>query len=229
MIQALRSNLGRVQNEASFTIKHYVVDALAEHDLLRSDWDTLKTTLLDHPDPAVRVDTAMKPLWPVLRALDFGEKDLSGKYATTVYRLITDERKQILVAVLAEGLSHEDKIASPPGDEPARIDGIALSMLQYCGLYMSMAVAIPPLAAWLAGADAWRRERARDFLVKYVDGPYRPPSWGPPKPGDKQGPGTAQIRASEVLAGVSAIDTEEARAIARHCQTVLGLPTDSAS
>jgi hypothetical protein len=210
IIQTLRSDLGRIQNDASLVVKKYVIEALTEHYLLASDWDTLKTTLLDHPDPAVRVGTAMRLLWPVLRALEDKHLDLRGVETA----LVTDERKQALVGVLAEGLSHDDKIASGAGDEPARTDLTALSMLESCAWYMSLEVAVPALATWLTGDVARRRERVRDILVKYVVG---------------QGPDTAQLRASEVLTGVSAIDTEEARAIARHCRTVLGLPMDSES
>jgi len=223
IIQTLRCDLGRIQNEATFVVKRYVSEALTEHYLLASDWDTLKATLLDHPDPAVRVGTAMKLLWPVLSALERGHKYRGGDVGTAANRLITDKRKRALtitdkrkrtlIAVLAEGLSHDDEIASGAGDEPARTDLTALSTLKSCAWHLSLAVAIPSLAAWLAGDIAWRRERVRDILVKYVDG---------------KAPGTAQLRASEVLSGVSAIDTEEARAVARHCRTV-PLPVDSAS
>ena len=91
-----------------------MIEALTEHYLLASDWETLKTTLLDHPDPAVRVGTAIRLLWPVLRALESEDLDLGGVETA----LVTDERKQGLIAVLAEGLSHDDGIASGAGDQP---------------------------------------------------------------------------------------------------------------
>ncbi len=190
IIRALRSDLGRVQGKANLAIKKYVIEALTEHYLVASDWDTLKTSLLDHPDPAVRVDTASRVLWPVLRVMDdFGKKDVLGKSAHKTYRLITKERRRFLIAVLAEGLSHDESMASDTGGEPARTDVTALSMLRHCGPYMSLTAAIPALAAWLAADIAWRRERARDLLVKYVERPWRP----------SKGPNTVKLRARDVL------------------------------
>jgi hypothetical protein len=80
---------------------------------------------------------------------------------------------------------------------------------------MSLAVALPALAAWLAGGDTWRRKTARDFLLTYVEKPWRL----------SQGPRTVKLRARDVLASVSVLDTEEALAVSAHCRTVLGLPT----
>ncbi len=216
LIQALRTDLGRVQKEASLAVKQYVVEALTEHDRQASDWDTLKTTLLDHPDPAVRVASACPLLWTVLRVLDDGKRILRDELASATFRLLTKERRESLIAVLAEGLSHDEKMAAPPGDEPARTDSMALSMLRRCGPYMSLAVALPALAAWLAGGDTWRRKAARDFLLTYVAKPWR----------FSQGPRTLELRARDVLSSVSVLDTEEALAVAGHCRTVLALPTE---
>ena len=88
------------------------------------------------------------------------------------------------------------------------VDRAALITLRDCDGYMNLAPALPWIAAWLAGEDAWRRQKARDFLVGYVVKPWRL----------SQGPNTLKLRARDVLAAVSGIDNDEARAVVRHCR-----------
>lgn len=208
MIKALRSDLGRVQEDTNHRLKQYVIQSVLEHDADASDWDALKTTLLDHPDAAVRVATAHVLLWRVIRALDCGKRGPMRDYAIATNRLITKERRQLLIAIAGEGLSHHDETAGDAADEPAGVDRAALITLRDCDGYMNLAPAIPWIAAWLAGEDAWRRQKARDFLVGYVVKPWRL----------SQGPNTLKLRARDVLAAVSGIDNDEARAVVRHCR-----------
>lgn len=131
-----------------------------------------------------------------------------SEYAVATDRLITKERRQLLIAVAGEGLSHPDETAADVADEPAAVDRAALITLRACNGYMNLAPALPGIAAWLAGEGAWRRQQARDFLVGYVVKPWRL----------SQGPNTLKLRARDVLAAVSGIDNDEARAVVRHCQ-----------
>jgi hypothetical protein len=204
----LRADLARVQSEPSVAIKAYVVDALVEHDVQAGDWDTLKASLLDHPDPAVRVGAAARVLWPLLRALE--SPNLAAGRAETA--LMTDERTTSLTAVLAEALQHRDPIASGANDEAAPADFVSLSMIEAMAGRMNIAIAIPAVAAQLAAEVPRRREQARGIFLRYLDG---------------RAPGTPQLRAKEVLNGVSAIESDEARDVEVHCQAILDRPGGS--
>jgi hypothetical protein len=197
IIESLRSDASRVQEEADLGIKKYVIDALREYYLLTSGWDALKTTLAEHPDPEVRVRTATWLLHGAQLAL---EKGCTDDISTALFTVLTLERKQFLVGVLAEGLSHDRKIL---GDW-ASASASGLSMYEL-GLPfpLSLRPAVPALVALLreSSCASWCREEAGDVLVTYV--------------------GKERRRAQAMLEGLAGVDTEEVRVVRRHCQKVL--------
>jgi hypothetical protein len=174
-------------------IKKYMVDTLYEHYLLEEQgWNGLRATLIDQPDPAVRVYAASHLLGDTRKA---AKRLLSRK----------PRREQLLVAVLADGLSQKGTILwrFTLGYEPAGVSGIAMHTLRYVVSPRKLAAAIPALTRQLERASpaAWWREAARDLVVGYV--------------------GQDRARAKEVL-DVIAAETEEALAVRSHCQALLG-------
>lgn len=189
LIELLCRDLARAPNPH---IRKYMVDSLYEHYLLEElGWNGLKATLIDPPDPAVRVYAASC----LLR---------DGRKAAKRLLSRAPRREQLLVAVLADGLSQNGEILWRFTLEynPAAVSGIAMHTLRYVVSPRKLAAAIPALAKLLEGSsyERWWREAARDLVVGYV--------------------GKDRARAEHVLP-VAGAGTEEALAVRRHCQAQL--------
>jgi hypothetical protein len=210
IIGLLRRDLSRAPD---WQIERYIVDSLYVHYVDVQDWEGLRSTLLDYPDPAVsvyvadRIFLALDPENPARRLTS------SSKYWDNLSALLAAEptRKPFLVAALAGGLSAPGQIMKffryPPRWEPVSVAGYAMNTFRTSVPRQSLAPAVGALAAALQKPDStpWWREAARDLLIKYV--------------------GAARKRAKEVLKTLAG-DTDEALAVRTHCQECL---TQSAS
>jgi hypothetical protein len=205
IIGLLRRDVTRAPD---WQIKQYMVEALYRHYVSDQDWEGLRATLIDCPDPAVGVGVArrifetMDPEHPGRRLAR------STRYWDNLGALLGAEptREPSLVAVLAAGLSAQGQIMQyfyPTGWEPVTVAGHALYTLRTYVPRQSLAPAIPAVAAVLQEPDParrWLRERARDFLVEYVD--------------------AAPKMANQVLRALGG-DTDETLAVRIHCQRCL--------
>jgi hypothetical protein len=189
-IEALHRDLVRAPN---LHIKKYIMDSLYEHYVFEGDWNGLRATLIDTADPGVRVYTAYR---------------LFDANSDSVKALLSDDRarEELLVRVLAEGLSQKGEILVrfSTDYEPAAVSGFALHELRYGVPRQSLGPAIEELAAQLMkpGLALWWRERVRDLLIEYI--------------------GSSPERAKEVLDCIAG-ESEEAMAVRMHCQGALGL------
>lgn len=194
IIELLHRDLSRAPD---LQIKKYMVDQLCARYVDDQDWEGLRATLIESPDPAVGV-------YVVRQLLD--ASDASGPTGRKVSAMLAAEptRKRLLVTVLAEGLSRPGQLLASftLGWQPAAVSGIAMHTLRYEVPRRSLAPAIPALAAQLQlpGSAVWWREAARDLLIEYV--------------------GAAPKRANKVLEALAG-DTDEALAVRTHCQSCL--------
>jgi hypothetical protein len=197
----LRGDLTRAPD---LQVKKHMVDSLYEHYVGDQDWEGLRATLIECPDPAVGVYAARRI---------FDESDASGltrhfspRHFDNVSSILRADptREQLLVAVLAGGLSRPGQLLAhfTLGWEPAGVSGIAMHTLRTYVPRQSLAPAIRALAAELQRPAelGWWREAARDLLMEYV--------------------GAAPERANEVLEAVAG-DTDEALAVRTLCQSCL--------
>ncbi len=205
IIGLLRRDLPRASD---LQVKGYIVHSLYTHYVDDQDWEGLRATLIDCPDPAVGVyvasiiflQTDPEHLGRLARGWTFGDKVSAILRAEPV-------RERLLVAVLAEGLSAQGQMLRfhyrlGTKQEPVAVAGEAMQTLRTYVPRKSLAPAIPALAVALQRPDttAWWRETARDLLIKYV--------------------GTARKRAKEVLEAVVG-DIDEALAVRTHCERCL--------
>lgn len=193
IIELLCRDLARAPN---LHVKMYMVNTLYEHFVSKEqDWNGLKTTLIDHPDPAIRVHAA---------CFFLGDKRHDTRRAAK--RLLAAERtrEKLLIAVLADGLSQKGELlwGFTLGYAPAVVAGIAMHTLRYKVPRKSLAPAVAGLVAELrrSSCESWWREAARELLVEYV--------------------GEDRERANEVFEAAVG-DTEEALAVRQRCQTLL--------
>jgi len=204
IIGLLRRDLARAPD---WQVKRYMVDSLYMHYVDDQDWEGLRATLIDCPDPAVgvyvadRIFLATDPENPARRLAS------STRYWDNVSALLGAEptREPLLVAVLAGGLSAQGLILKyfMTGWEPVAVAGYAMHTLRTYVPRQSLAPAIPALAAELqrpGSARRWLQERVRDLLMEYV--------------------GAAPERAKEVLEALAG-DTDEALAVRTYCQRCL--------
>ncbi len=205
IIGLLRRDITRAPD---WQIKQYMVEALYKHYVSDQDWEGLRATLIDCPDPAVGVGVArrifetMDPEHPGRRLAR------STRYWDNLGALLGAEptREPHLVAVLAAGLSAQGQIMTyfyPTGWEPVTVSGHALYTLRTYVPRRSLAPVIRALAAVLQEPDPARqrlRDRVRDFLMEYV--------------------GARKRRAKQVLKALAG-DTDEALAVRTYCQGCL--------
>jgi hypothetical protein len=224
IIGLLRRDLPRAPD---LQTKEYMLTSLYAHYVGNRDWEGLRATLIDYPDPAVGVFAASMIFWathpdhPIRRLVSIPRsKDDVGALVRA-----EPARKRLLVAVLAEGLSAQGQMLpvyhggerGPVGfsgvlrfhyggeREPVGVSGVAMRTLRTYVPRNSLAPAIRALAAALqqpGSAREWR-EAARGLLMKYV--------------------GAAPRRAREVLKALAG-DSDEALAVRTHCQRCLAKP-----
>lgn len=206
IIGLLRRDLARAPD---WQIERHIVDSLYMHYVDNQDWEGLKATLVDCPDPAVgvyvvdRIFLALDPENPAR-----GLASSPFRYWDNVSALLAAEptREPFLVAVLAGGLSARGQIMKlflyPTRWEPVTVVGYAMNTLRTYAPRRSLGPAIPALAEALQRAESsrWLRERVRDLLVEYV--------------------GTTRERAKEVLKPLTG-NSDEALAVRAHCQKCL--------
>lgn len=206
IIGLLRRDFSRAPD---WQIERHIVDSLYMHYVDDQDWEGLRATLIDYPDPAVgvyvvdRIFLALDPKNPAR-----GLASSSFRYWNNVSALLAAEpmREPLLVAVLAGGLSAQGQIMKlslyPTKWEPVTVAGYAINTLQTYVPRQSLAPAIPALTAALQQADSarWLQERARDLLIEYI--------------------GTTRKRAKEVLKALTS-SSDEALAVRAHCQKCL--------
>jgi hypothetical protein len=205
IIGLLRRDLPRAPD---LQLKRYIVQSLYTHYVDDQDWEGLRATLIDWPDPAVGVyvasmiffQTDPEHLGRLAPGWTFGDK------VSAILRA-EPARERLLVAVLAEGLSAQDQMLrfhsrSGSNQEPVAVAGVAMQTLRTYVPRKSLASAVSALAAALQRPDstAWWRETARDLLIKYVE--------------------ASPEMAKEVLEALVG-DSDEARAVRTHCQRCL--------
>jgi len=206
IIGLLRRDLPRAPD---LQIKEYIVTSLYAHYVGNRDWEGLRATLIEYPDPAVGVFVASMIFWATHRDHPIRRLVSIPRSKDDVGALIRAEpaRKRLLVAVLAEGLSAQGQMLQlqfhrADKREAVAVSSAAMRTLRAYAPRNSLAPAIRALAAALqlpGSAREWR-EAARDILMKYV--------------------GAAPRRAKQVLKALAG-DGDEARAVRAHCQTCL--------
>lgn len=201
IIELLRRDLLRAPD---LPIKEYMVESLYRHYVGNQDWQSLKAVLIDCPDLVVGVYVARR-IFEVIEP-DSAVRFYSPTQFNTVNALLGADptREPLLVAALARGLSAQGQILRYflGKKEPVNVSSVAMHVLQEDVPGQNLAPAVPALAAELQQPDStsWWRETARDLLIEYV--------------------GTEPDRAKDVLDALDS-DTDEARAVRRHCQTQL--------
>lgn len=206
IIGLLHRDLSRAPD---WQIERHIVDSLYMHYVDDQNWEGLRATLINCPDPAVSVYVADR----IFLAIDpknpaRGLTSSSFRYWDNVRSLLAAEpaREPLLVAVLAGGLSAQGQIMKlslyPTKWEPVTVAGYAMNTLRAYVPRRRLAPAIPALIAVLQRADSarWLRGKGRDLLIEYV--------------------GTTRKRAKEVLKALIG-DSDEARAVRDHCQKCL--------
>jgi hypothetical protein len=203
IIGLLRRDLPRAPD---WQIKRYMVDSLYAHYIGNQDWEGLRATLIDFPDPAVGVYVAARIFWAIDPENPGRRMASTTTYWDNVSAIVGVEptREPLLVAVLAGGLSAQGQsLGFSDREEPVAVSGMSRHTLLNCVPPESLAPAIPALAAELqrlGSASMWLRERVRDFLIGYV--------------------GDAPERAKEMLEALAG-DTDEELAVRTHCQRCL--------
>lgn len=188
-------------------IREYMVESLYLHYVAGQDWEGLRATLIDCPDPAVGVYVARR----IFETTDpehpgRGLAPSSMRYWDNVdaIRWAEPTREPLLVALLAGGLSAQGQILQyfAGKKEPVAVSGVAMYTLRTYVPRKSLAPAIRALAAELQrpGSAGWWREAARDLLTEYV--------------------GATPERAKEVLETLVG-DSDESLAVRTHCQRCL--------
>jgi hypothetical protein len=195
---------------SDLSINGYMVGSLYQHYVGNQDWEGLRATLIDCPDPAVGVYVASMIFFQTDPA-HLGRLAPVWTFGDNVSAILRAEpaRERLLVAILAEGLSAQGQmlrfhsgVHSEGKPEPVTVAGVAMQTLRTYVPRNSLAPAIPGLAAALQRSDSagWWREAARDLLMAYV--------------------GAAPERANVVLEALVG-DTAEALAVRTHCQRCL--------
>lgn len=164
------------QRAPDLLIKEYMVESLYLHYVNDQDWEGLRATLLDCPDPAVGVYVARR----IFETTDpkhpgRGLAPSSMKYWDNVdaIRWAEPTREPLLIAVLARGLLAEGQIMKlflyPTRWKPVSLASVAMETLQAYVPRQSLAPAIPALAEALqrpGSAGGWQGV-ARDLLIEY--------------------------------------------------------------
>ncbi|HEU4388525.1 MAG TPA: hypothetical protein VFV34_12055, partial [Blastocatellia bacterium] len=199
IIELVCRDLARAPN---LHVKKYMVDSLYDHFVLKEqNWDRLRETLLDQPDPAVRVYVARSLLEDVYPANPLFE---GRSHAARALLAAEPTREKLLVAVLADGLSQKQKFIMmfTSGYEPVAVAGIAMYALQNVVPRQNLAAAVSGLITELqhCSSEGWWREAARDLLIGYV--------------------GQDRARAREIIEA-TAPGTAEALAVCDHCRKLL--------
>jgi hypothetical protein len=207
IIELLRRDFLRTPD---LQLKGYMVGSLYEHYVSNQDWEGLRSTLIDCPDPGVGVYVASMIFFQT--DPEHWGRRLSSTWTLgdKVRAILRAEpaRERLLVTVLAQGLSAQGQMQRfhytlVARHEPVAVAVEAMKTLRTYVPRNSLAPAIPSLTAELqrSGSTSWWREGARDLLIKYV--------------------GATRKRAKEVLKALVG-DSQEALAVRTHCQTLLG-------
>lgn len=203
IIELLRRDLPRAPD---LQIKEYIVESLYRHYVDVPDWEGLRATLIDYPDPAVGVYVARR----IFETMDPGHPGRglarSTRYWDNLSAMVGAKptRQSHLVAVLAGGLSAQGQILQYflGKQEPVAVSVVAMRTLRTYLPRQSLAPAVGALATELqqSGSSGWWREAVRDLLMEYV--------------------GASRRKAKEVLEALAG-DTDEALAVRTHCQRCL--------